>query len=287
VSARPLLTLRIAAAVTALSATAIVIQLAAREREPPVRCPPGLALSGGRCCGWGQSRVAGRCEGYPLGCGPGQESITLENDKTHCVLAQKRFAVAGGKLPPGAADWALREPNAPVNVPSFVMDRAEVTVHRYQECVAAEKCDPLPAPRDPGLPVSGVSPSRAEAFCRFAGGRLPTSAEWRLAASGTEGRRFPWGHTGLVCRRAAFGLVAGPCSTEGLGPELAGSRPAGATPAGLLDLSGNVAEWTRDPDGRYRARGGSYRSRVAVELMAAAVESVPQDAEHVGFRCVY
>jgi formylglycine-generating enzyme required for sulfatase activity len=52
-------------------------------------------------------------------------------------------------------------------------------------------------------------------------------------------------------------------------------------------LAGNVAEWTRDPRGGYRARGGSFRSRVAAELVTAAVESPPARAAHVGFRCVY
>jgi hypothetical protein len=90
-----------------------------------------------------------------------------------------------------------------------------------------------------------------------------------------------------VCRRASFGLVDGPCSGEGSSPDLVGARPDGKTPEGIFDLAGNVAEWTRDPDGRFRARGGSFRSRVAAELVTAAVELSPPHAAYVGFRCAY
>lgn len=282
-----LVTLRVAAAITAISATAIVIHLAARERTPPVRCPNGLELSAGRCCGFGQTRAQDRCEGEPRACGPAQDILTLEGENPGCTLTPRRFTIKGGRLPAGAADWQRADASTPVHVPTFVMDRGEVTVSRYRECMKEGACVKLTEPLDLGAPVTGIHPQGAEAFCRFAGGRLPTAAEWRLAAAGTEGRRFPWGYTGLVCRRAAFGLVSGPCSQEGDGPELAGSRPSGATPEGILDLSGNVAEWTRDPNGTYRARGGSYRSRVAAELLTAAVETVAPDADHVGFRCVY
>ena len=203
------------------------------------------------------------------------------------MITRSRVRIPGGKLPLGVADWQLAQPNQPLDVSPFVIDVAEVTVARYLDCVSAGDCPKLSRPRDLGLPVRGIPPATAETFCRYAGGRLPSVAEWRLAAGGKEGRRFPWGSTGLVCRRAAFGLLSGPCSTDGDGPDLAGARPPGATPEGLLDMSGNVAEWTRDPNGRYRARGGSYRSRIAVELVTAAVETVSDNAEHVGFRCVY
>ena len=282
-----LLTLRVAAAVTALSATAVVVQLALRERTPPVRCPAGLELQRGRCCGLGQTRPRERCEGVPRACGPRQEIRSAADDGRGCVLEADRVDIPGGILPRGAADWQVVEVDRPIRVQPFSIDRGEVTVARYLQCAAAGVCPPLSRPADPGLPVTGAPPAIAEKYCRFVRGRLPSSAEWRFAASGAEGRRFPWGFTGLVCRRAAFGLVSGPCSTEGAGPDLVGARPPGATPEGVLDLSGNVAEWTRDPDGRYRARGGSFRSRVAAELVTAAVETPRETADHVGFRCVY
>jgi formylglycine-generating enzyme required for sulfatase activity len=93
--------------------------------------------------------------------------------------------------------------------------------------------------------------------------------------------------SGLVCRRAAFGLSEGPCAYGG-GVELGGSRPDGSSPEGAFDLSGNVAEWTLEADGSYAARGGSYRSRAAAELKSWSVETRGLDrARHIGFRCAY
>ena len=135
--------------------------------------------------------------------------------------------------------------------------------------------------------MRGVTPDEAEAFCAYAGGRLPTGAEWTLAATGAEARRFPWGFTGLVCRRAAFGIATGPCAEGGDSPELAGSRPDGSTPDGIADLAGNVAEWTRERDGSVRARGGSFRVRTAAELKGWSAVGRSGAADDVGFRCVF
>jgi formylglycine-generating enzyme required for sulfatase activity len=135
--------------------------------------------------------------------------------------------------------------------------------------------------------VVNVAPGEAQTFCRFLGGRLPTAAEWLFAATGIDVRRYPWGRTGLVCRRAAFGLAAGPCAEGARGPELAGFRPDGATPEGVQDLAGNVAEWTIEADDVFAARGGSYLSQVAAELKTWAVEPNHGPAPHIGFRCAY
>ncbi len=281
------LTDRAAAFVVAVASIAIVVQLAALERRPPVRCPAGLALFAGRCCGAGQTFAERACRGPAQSCGANQLYFIEEDGRAGCALEEGTVRFTGGQLPLGAADWQVSAAMDSLEVAAFAIDRGEVTVQRWLACAAAGACEAQPADLELGLPVAGVSAARAEAFCRFAGGRLPTSAEWRFAASGREGRRFPWGSTGLVCRRASFGLLTGPCSREGMGPDLAGARPDGATPEGVLDLAGNLAEWTRDPDGRYRVRGGSFRSRVAAELITAAVEVPPPGAAHVGFRCAY
>jgi formylglycine-generating enzyme len=282
-----LVTIRIAGAFAALAAVAIVVQLALLERTPPVRCPPGLVIAGGRCCGVGQTLFAARCEGRASSCGPGQRFVESEGLPAGCVFDSKPIRLGGGRLPAGASDWQGPASAKAIDVAPFALDRGEVTVFQYAACVRSAACLALGGEREPGVPVTGVAPEDAEKYCRFVGGRLPTSAEWRFAASGVEGRRFPWGFTGLVCRRAAFGLVNGACSGEGSGPDLSGARPDGATPDGLVDLAGNVSEWTRDPDGRVRARGGSFRSRVAAELMTAAVELAAPHAPYVGFRCAY
>lgn len=282
-----LLTIRLSSAFAAAAAISIVVQLALQERTPPVRCGAGLALFAGRCCGHGQAFVGGRCEGKASACAEKQRFHESESEPLGCVLENERIAFDGGVLPAGVADWQLASAPSSLNVPPFLLDSGEVTHARYAECVRGNVCPKPGGELEPGLPVTGVAPEDAQRFCEFEGGRLPSSAEWRFAASGKEGRRFPWGFTGLVCRRASFGLIDGPCSSEGSGPDLVGARPDGATPEGILDLAGNVAEWTRDPDGRYRARGGSFRSRVAAELVTAAVENPSPHAAYVGFRCAY
>lgn len=264
-----------------------VVRLARRQRRQPERCPPGLVAMGPRCCGVGQHMDHGRCAGKPLQCASDMTRSTLA-DHPGCVVIDRRIRYKGGTLHLGASDWEAPGISRPhtVVVKPFEMDAAEATVHEWQACVAAGTCRAVDM-REPGRPVTGVSALEAQRFCHFLGGHLPTGNEWLFAAEGSKGRRFPWGATGLVCRRVAFGLVDGPCAHGATGPELAGARPSGATPQGALDMAGNVAEWTAEPGGRFLARGGSYRSHVAADLMSWSVESSPRPEPYIGFRCAY
>jgi len=275
----------VAAAVTALAAIALSVRFAQSQRGEPVRCPAGLAVQDSRCCGVGQGLTStGQCSGLSSACA----SDMMRDDTGACVLPDARITLDGGLSHFSTPDWEGPEQALPeVQVLPFALDRAEVTVARFRSCSAARVCPKLPDDLEPGRPVRNLSPSDASAFCAFVGGRLPSADQWLFAAAGSTGRRYPWGNTGLVCRRASFGLVSGPCARGGSGPELAGARPDGATPDGILDLAGNVAEWTLERDGSFAARGGSYRSELAADLKSWAVEPRKTRAAHVGFRCAY
>ena len=274
----------VASAGVAILAVVAVVRLAERERSDPARCGAGFSPSQGRCCPPGQKATKGRCGGRPSTCPGGFHPVA---SRRGCAVEDRRVSYKGGRLSIGADDWqtdGVVQARTALVAP-FALDTAEVTIERWEHCVRAGVCRAL-GDAEPGLPVTAVDPKEAERFCRLDNGRLPTADEWLFAAMGTEGRRFPWGATGLVCRRAAFGLLEGPCAREG-GAELAGSRPDGSTPEGILDLAGNVSEWTTERDGSHAARGGSYRSQAAVDLKSYASEAATKQARHIGFRCAY
>lgn len=142
----------------------------------------------------------------------------------------------------------------------FQIDRSEVTQAAYMACVAAGKCrEPdlracyvwvdgefkqgAKLPKDligPKHPAICVTWEQATEYCAWRGKRLPTEAEWERAARGVGRRIFPWGDRKPTCARAQFHDCGGDRTRA------VGSSPAGATPEGLQDMSGNVAEWVAD-----------------------------------------
>jgi formylglycine-generating enzyme required for sulfatase activity len=165
------------------------------------------------------------------------------------------------------------QPKHTVELSPYCIDKFEVTVRRFKECVDVKKCDA------PGLyasktenntwgvkgkedhPVNMVSYEQAKTFCEQAGGRLPTEAEWEYAARGADGREYPWGPgpsgKTLTCYdalasegggaklSAAFG-EASKCFKGIHGTWQVNSAPAGASPFNVLDMAGNVMEWVED-----------------------------------------
>jgi formylglycine-generating enzyme required for sulfatase activity len=155
--------------------------------------------------------------------------------------------VPAGAFEMGGGPQADERPRHSVTLGEFLIDRDEVTRDEYQSCVSAHVCKAASGPAAAAkVPVTGVSWRDAQTYCRFAGKRLPTEAEWEKAARGTDGRIYPWGNQPR-CDRANFGNFEGEgrCPKNPGRPVAVGSYPADS-PYGARDLAGNVWEWVAD-----------------------------------------
>ena len=142
-------------------------------------------------------------------------------------------------------------PKRDVFIDAYYIDRFEVTTSRFGRFLKAtgsvrppdgwEELDPAKGAQ---LPVAGVDWNDADAYCRWAGRRLPTEAEWEKAARGTDGRRFPWGDASPTPEHANYENTS-PDAYDG-GLTAVGRFPAGNSPFGVSDLAGNVSEWVAD-----------------------------------------
>lgn len=151
-------------------------------------------------------------------------------------------------------DWLLKEtPRHTRRVDGFRVGRFPVVNAQYRAFLLATRYPELPSSWRLGAypweranePVWTVTPNAADAYCKWLSGclgrrfRLPTEAEWEYAASGGDGRQFPWGETFRPC--LANTVESGPLTTTPVGV-----HPGGISPFGLLDASGNVEEWVAD-----------------------------------------
>ena len=195
-----------------------------------------------------------------------------------------------------AYDWETPAKN-PVAIATFELGKYPVTVHEYQ-CYLADdarnKGAKSPGDWDqqlehPSRPVVHVLWKDVSAYCEWltrTGGRvcrLPSEDEWEFAARGEEQRKYPWSNSKPTPHHANF-------SETGLGHTTpVGLFPAGATREGLLDMAGNIYEWTASDyaKGRRVLRGGAFGSDTGF-LRAASRGSNPPDDRYVsiGFRCV-
>ncbi len=162
-------------------------------------------------------------------------------------------------------------PPQEVTLPSFSIDRFEVTNEQYRQFILATDYTPadstdylkhwLNTTTYPdwaaSFPVVWISQRDGQAFCQWRGGYLPDEQQWEKAARGADLRFFPWGDLRPNRQTANFNTGK---------PEPVGNRPGDASPYEVYDMGGNVSELTSTLDTRSDAslvvsRGGSFRSQ--------------------------
>ena len=215
-------------------------------------------------------------------------------------------------------------PQHPIYISAFWMDEQEVTRGQYNEFIKSQKdqggfddtwIDPdyqknfvgslrgrVEPEFDDDWPMMGVSWYGAKAYCEWTGRRLPTEAEWEIAArGGLEEKLFPWGDQLPGC---AFYTRNG-CLTEKCVTSSRQNKSFAPNGYGLYDMAGSVWEWTSDwygaeyyrtsdylnpqgpEEGIYRVlRGGSYYDGDYGVRNANRKEAIPSDiGVNIGFRC--
>jgi len=208
-------------------------------------------------------------------------------------------------------------PQHKVMLSAFTIDKFEVTNYEYSLCVSAGICNP---PRSvssnsrrhyydtsdyANFPVIYVSWYQASTFCIWAGGRLPSEAEWEKAARGSlDTRVFPWGNNEPNCSKVNYYDGEKSCLGD---TSKVGKLQLGNSYYGVSDLSGNVAEWINDwfsnkyysispeidPRGPENGidkviRGGSWSDDYfRIRVTYRAFSNPDSSGDTVGFRCAY
>lgn len=143
-------------------------------------------------------------------------------------------------------------PRKEIYLDAFYIDKYEVTTALYAKFLEAtgsvtqpDEWEAAVLPTHGDRPVVGVRWFDADAYCKWAGKRLPTEAEWEKAARGTDARPFPWGEQAPDASLARYGGKSSAAAyKEGLSP--VGSHEAGKSPYGVHDMAGNASEWVSD-----------------------------------------
>lgn len=222
-----------------------------------------------------------------------------------------------GVVPAGASWMGIdglqglddERPRHLVLLQAYAMDLYEVTVGRYAMFLRKTgRTPPLfwdtaDLNEHADRPVIGVDWEDADAYCRWAGKRLPTEAEWERAARGTDERRYPWGNHTPTTELANYAIGARFSYSQTLMP--VGHYEQGTSPYGMYDMAGNVWEWVQDwyganyyevsekqnprgPDeGQFKVlRGGSWSELPKYLLTYGRFKLSPNTKNsYTGFRC--
>jgi formylglycine-generating enzyme required for sulfatase activity len=249
------------------------------------------------------------CEGFNSPARAQQQEIIAKDGGPMVLVPAGEFAMGSDE---GEED---EKPVHRVYLDAFYMDKHEVTVGQYAKFLEATGREAPPRwgimneSRHQKRPVVNVNWSDADAYCRWAGKRLPTEAEWEKAARGTDRRIYPWGNDRPSKSRAYYhsSFFSKTEWNDHAALGIVGLLEDGKSPYGIYDMAGNVWEWTNDwydnnyyktsptknPNGPDRSdgklkvvRGGSWVSG-PVKLRSANrhdVDPTHRDLNQ-GFRC--
>jgi len=209
---------------------------------------------------------------------------------------------------------ANEKPGTSVSVPAFWLGKTHVTVAAWEKCANAGGCAAEPRTRDEAPnrcnakngrlhhPMNCIKWKEARDFCAWAGGRLPEAQEWEYAAKSGESRIYPWGDEKPTGRHANFcdkrchdadpdaARFSDNTQDDGFaGTSPVGSHPAGASKWGLLDMAGNVNDWTASNynDNNKELRGGSLSDSPKWLRASSRGDFGPPEFQGTsfGFRC--
>ncbi len=222
-------------------------------------------------------------------------------DPVPCSTATQNAEVKETKAPPSSAGMVkidageytvgVPSPNKyqiqqkKISLQAFWIDQYEVTNEQYQVFLdKSGHATPVVWPGEANNPVAGVTRDDAAAYCEWAGKRLPTEAEWEVAARGPapDPPLFPWGNDPLD------GGKVNDLPFDSTYP--VGSYSFNQSPFGIYDMAGNVWEWVGEPyapigDYQQILRGGRYGF---IQNMAHREQVDPNDERFIavaGFRC--
>jgi len=267
-------------------------------------------MTGGLCLGAGdQQPVKGGHVASSVEAGRGRDNAPM-------------VFIASGPFTMGSNNEGLpnERPEHTVALDAFYIDKYEVTLNLYRRFLEAEKreapqtWDDEAATTVGDRPAIGMTWESAALYCKWAGKRLPTEAEWEKAARGGDARRYPWGdmqpfvdianYNRGIWVSEAITLVAVTSGLEGMSVRH-GLKEGGKSPFGVFHMAGNAAEWVADwyerdyyqkspeknPSGpasgeKRVLRGGSWADLPTALRVTARFSAEPDFEDRTtGFRC--
>ncbi|MBO4351726.1 MAG: protein kinase [Proteobacteria bacterium] len=230
-----------------------------------------------------------------------QPKDVVENDDIDDVstLPLKIIETPTGRMTvvPAARHWVSNNKSDELHQielkEAFAIDQVEVSYYQYEKCVDAGKCPPLGVkPDDLNLPVTNIGFGSAQIFCQFAQKTLPTREQWEAAARfGGEINGIT--HVNVTCENIHFGAsLRGECKGKNsASPENVYARVQSGNPGHILNMLGNVREWTSTPDKhdsqKNITKGGSYLSdRSEINISVDTTNPLNSGAADLGFRCI-